>query len=239
MSKTAEAAKRVLTGSVLEPYRAYRSFIGLLGFALPFLVMVWALSIESSISAYYHTRSRNIFVGILCVIGVFLAFYKFSPYRPDQPGPKVHHLVRSGDADTVLGKLAGILAIVVAFVPTTPPPSSPIQPPIIGKAHGFAAALLFICLSLFPLKLFSLSKHQPRVHKWIGRGMLAAIALIFGYTVSPEAFRIMLAPARPVFLLETAAIALFATSWWLKGREPSEPTGEPPATKEHREPATA
>lgn len=55
-----------------------------------------------SISGYYYTPSRNVFVGALVVIGVSLIAIKGSTDRED-----------------VLLNLAGVLAPIVAFVPTT------------------------------------------------------------------------------------------------------------------------
>jgi ABC-type molybdate transport system permease subunit len=58
--------------SVLETHPHYRTAVGVLGVALPpTLVGVWLLvasTVESSISAYYHTSTRDWFVGTLWVI---------------------------------------------------------------------------------------------------------------------------------------------------------------------------
>jgi FtsH-binding integral membrane protein len=60
-----------------------------------------------SISGYYYTPSRNVFVGALVAIGVSLIAIKGSTDRED-----------------ILLNLAGVLAPIVAFVPTSPPPRS-------------------------------------------------------------------------------------------------------------------
>jgi hypothetical protein len=59
---------------------------------------------QSSISAYYYTAVRNVFVAVLCCLGVMLIAYK-----------------GSRDSEDVLLNLAGILAFFVAFVPTILP----------------------------------------------------------------------------------------------------------------------
>ena len=71
-------------------YMTLRKSVGCLGIALPFVLAFglmfdrylalerWQWFVEPSISAYYHTDMRNIFVGILCAIGVFLFSYR--PY---------------------------------------------------------------------------------------------------------------------------------------------------------------
>ena len=59
---------------------------------------------QTSISAYYFTAVHAVFIGAICAIGTLLVVYK-----------------GSNDTEDVLLNLAGILAFVVAFVPTTRP----------------------------------------------------------------------------------------------------------------------
>ncbi|HVK21477.1 MAG TPA: hypothetical protein VM677_08985 [Actinokineospora sp.] len=57
---------------------------------------------QHSISAYYFTAARGVFVGSLCAIGVCLIIHRGST-----------------DAENVLLDYSGFMALVVAFVPTT------------------------------------------------------------------------------------------------------------------------
>jgi hypothetical protein len=59
--------------------------------------------LESSISNYYYTDMRNVFVGSICVIGLFLAACR---------GYDRH--------DAIAGTFAGICAIGLALFPTLP-----------------------------------------------------------------------------------------------------------------------
>jgi hypothetical protein len=59
---------------------------------------------QTSISAYYFTSAHSIFIAALCAIGVMLIVYR-----------------GSNDTEDVLLNLAGILAFVVAMVPTSRP----------------------------------------------------------------------------------------------------------------------
>ena len=59
---------------------------------------------QDSISAYYYTPAHAVFVGALVAIGVCLIAVKGST-----------------DLDDVLLNVAGMLAAIVAFVPTSPP----------------------------------------------------------------------------------------------------------------------
>ena len=59
---------------------------------------------QDSISAYYYTAARNVFVATLCCLGIMLIVYK-----------------GSNDTEDVLLNLAGTLAFFVAFVPSRLP----------------------------------------------------------------------------------------------------------------------
>jgi hypothetical protein len=213
------ASKKVLAGSVLEPNPKYRTAIGVLGVALPPALLVWAMNqgVQSSISAYYYTAGRDWFVGTLWVIGVFLIFYQYRPQRAE-PAKSRFPSIRSGRADAYLGKCAGVAAVLVALLPTTPP-ARPTQPPVIGAAHGVAAFVMFVSLSLFPLLLFSQSSEKARFYKVCGWSMLACLTLIGVYALSPETLRQALVSWHPVLLLEWVLVWVFGYSWFEKGRE--------------------
>jgi hypothetical protein len=93
--------------TALETYRYLRggmpAMLVMLGAAL-LLERVHATCWQTSISAYYFTSAHGVFIGALCAIGTLLIVYK-----------------GSSDTEDVLLNLAGILAFVVAFVPTSRP----------------------------------------------------------------------------------------------------------------------
>ena len=67
--------------SLVFSYLALRKAIGLLGIVFPFVVSLGALvlfqtAIQSSISSYYHTGMRDVFVGTLCAIVFFCSHIK-------------------------------------------------------------------------------------------------------------------------------------------------------------------
>jgi hypothetical protein len=53
-------------------YRALRLLVGIIAFALPIAVPLIASTNLTSISASYYTNSRDIFVGMLFIVGSFL-----------------------------------------------------------------------------------------------------------------------------------------------------------------------
>ncbi len=92
--------------SMVFSYLQLRKSIGLLGCALPFVLALGAIAffqtgLQSSISSYYHTGMQDVFVGILCVIGLFLLSYKGYERK-----------------DAVAGNIASICAVGTALFPT-------------------------------------------------------------------------------------------------------------------------
>lgn len=218
-----EELKSAAKGSVLETHPHYRTAIGVLGVLLPILLIVSSIvrqvAIRNSISAYYHDPStRDWFVGTLWVLGVFLFFYRYRPLHVGAPQTQ-RESIRTGAADAWLGKIAGISAVLVALLPTTDKTSTTAQPAVIGTAHGFFAAILFICLSLFPLVLFSQSRKRGPFYRMIGQSMIVLMLVVAAHAFAPENVREALAGWRPVLLLEALLIWLFGLSWFEKGRE--------------------
>lgn len=95
----------VENSNVLSTYRSLRIGMVILVLMLFVSVFVQAASsgwcLQSSISAYYFTDVHAVFIAVLCSLGVLLVVYKGST-----------------DVEDVLYNFAGILAFVVAMVPT-------------------------------------------------------------------------------------------------------------------------
>jgi hypothetical protein len=91
----------------LDTYRYLRGGIPvmlvMLGAAL-IIERAGATCWQTSISAYYYTSAHAVFIGTICAVGTLLIVYR--GLKP---------------TEDVLLNLAGILAFVVAFVPTTRP----------------------------------------------------------------------------------------------------------------------
>jgi hypothetical protein len=226
--------KRAVEGSVLETHPHYRTAIGVLGVSLPPLLVLSSLlrrqELQGSISAYYFTSARDVFVGILWVIGVFLFFYRYRPRRPELARTQVEP-IKTGAADAWLGKAAGVSAVLVALFPTTPPPASPALPPEIGMVHGVAAAVLFTCLALFPLVLFSQSRVRGHVYRRYGWVMIALVVSVVVYAFAPDSFRESIARWKPVLVLESLLILVFGVSWFDRGLELAATAREDVATE--------
>ncbi len=199
--------------SLVISYLGLRKGVGIIGIGLPFVLVVgkWLLDgpgIQSSISAYYYTVMRDVFVGSLCAIGLFLMSYR---------GYEIW--------DNVAGKFACVFAVGVALFPTTPEATPSPTEQTIGYVHyGFAAALFLVlacfCLVLFrktnPKKPMTRRKVQRNaVYTVCGYTILACIGLlaVHGWLLRET----VLARFDPVFWLETTAILAFGVSWLTKG----------------------
>jgi hypothetical protein len=203
-------------------YLGLRKAIGILGVALPFVlpfgqILLHALGIQSSlhspviansISSYYYTDMRNIFVGSMCAIGVFLMSYRGYDRR-----------------DKRAGRFAFVCAIGVALFPTRPLPMATADETLIGGIHLTFAALLFLTLAyisrfLFtetdPSKTPTRQKQQRNViYRVSGYIILACIALIVVAALPP--IKAMVEQLAPRFWLEAIAIVAFGISWLTKG----------------------
>ncbi|MFE9656012.1 DUF998 domain-containing protein [Micromonospora sp. NPDC006431] len=192
--------------------RHLRLGIGSVGIALPVvlvvghLVVARRLTLLDSLSAYYHTEMRDVFVGSLCAVGVFLIAYRYR--RPDD----------------ALGSVAGVLAIAVALFPTTvgaPAGTTSHSDRTVGVVHQIAAAGLFLLLAVFCLFLFTRpdrvgvppSRSAVRFYRVCGGLILLAITFALASTRLPADLRHTL---KPVLWCETVAVFAFGAAWVAK-----------------------
>ncbi len=194
-------------------YLTLRKAVGIIGFALPFVLAFGKMlsqggGVQSSISGYYYTDMRNIFVGSLCAIGVFLLSCKGYDRR-----------------DKIAGYLACVFAIGVALFPTTPYTGATPLDKLIGKLHWSFAALLFLTFAYFSLRLFTQTApdkmptrrkfQRNTVYRVCGYIILACI--FFLAIVALPSVKALVEQLSPVFWLESLAIIAFGVSWLTKG----------------------
>jgi hypothetical protein len=217
-----ENTNRPPSDPTLISYLTLRKAIGILGIGFPVVLVVGSvtcghcLEIQSSISAYYHTNMRNIFVGILCAIAFFLFAYK--GYE---------------NADAVAGNLGCIFALGVVFFPTsiTDPLTSclpvTIDTGILSNIHFASATGLFLILSYFSIFLFTRKGNNPtkmklkrnKLYHICGYIMLGCIALIAVYSICRSRDGCTgLLKYKPTFFLESIALWAFGISWLTKGK---------------------
>lgn len=198
--------------SLVLSYLGLRKAVGIIGIALPFLLafgkLVWeGPGLQSSISGYYYTGMRNVFVGSVCAIAVFLMTY------------------RGHDKDYVAGVLACVFALGVALFPVAPEVNATRCDRIVGALHLLFAACFFLTLSFFALVLFRKTDptrkptrrkaQRNAVYTVCGSTMLACLALIV--VVKWMSIDSAVKGLAPVFWLESVAIVAFGVCWLTKG----------------------
>jgi hypothetical protein len=211
-------------------YKQLRTAIGLLAFFFPYLLILGGILVcqeppQPSISDYYYCCVRNIFVGMLCSIGVFMFSYR-------------GYLAR----EYWLSKLASVTVIAVAFFPTTPgDPTS--REKLVGAIHLFCAAVFFLILAYMSFFLFTrhgrrmtAQKHvRNLIYRICGLAIFLSVLIIGGVKAAVLLDSTFTAPARYMLFFETIAILAFAISWmvkadgftWLNDRRPGASSRSP------------
>lgn len=191
-------------------YLELRRAVGFIALGLPFAVALPRLitrhALEGSISAYYYTGSRNLFVGGLCSIAMFLLCCRGFDRK-----------------DLIAGVSAAIFALGVAFFPTRPENPTPRQETA-ALIHVASAILLFSTLSVFCLWLFRMTAADVRITREkvqrnsvyttcgiVILGSMAAIGLCWLLHVN-SIFGI-----GPWLIFETTALEAFGVAWLTKG----------------------
>ena len=222
-------------------YMTLRQAVGWIGTLLPIVLLAGhfffsSTSLPGSMSGYYYTNMRNIFVGALCALGVFLAAYD-----------------GYDDVDRWITNIAGFSAIVVAMCPTKPavcaPQAPKCSPPsvtqlstsqqVVGDVHLAFAAITFIALGLMALRFakdgptpdglstmrrvlaglgFGRSggnNHDDVAYRVTGTAILSCVVLAALANLLPGPVK---THWHPLFWFEASAVFFFGISWFVKGR---------------------
>lgn len=201
-------------------YLTLRQMIGWVGLLMPITVRLGAFIFEGisstdSVSAYYYTGMRDVFVSTMVLVGVLLACYR---------SPAWH--------DNLSAIVAGVSAVGVGLFPLEPTFAAEIlhKYPEMGEAKcyinrgllGFHAffVVAFFALSFY-LVYFRFSAFTPqiptqqklmrnKVYKVCGVTMFLAFAAI-GVLVLQE-------KGASIFWPESVAVVAFAVAWLVKGQ---------------------
>jgi hypothetical protein len=187
--------------------------IGIIGIGLPIAIAIGVVattkgaladSFPDSMSGSYFTHMRNVFVGSMCAIGVFLIGYRRSV------------------VDNRMSTLAGIFALLVAMFPTSHAGDGTAdhwQP----RLHTAAAVALLILLGLFCVWRFPMGDARrqflakatsDRIYVGCGIGMalFGGLELLDQFTGIGWSGLIT-----PTYVSESGAVLLFGVAWLLKG----------------------
>jgi hypothetical protein len=208
---------------LIMSYLLMRVLIGVIAVLLPFALILanWIIGhgVQSSVSGYYYTPMRNIFVGSLCAIGVFLISYDGYDL-----------------ADRTITDVAGLCAICIACFPTTPAAPTARQA-LIGELHLTFACTAFVLLSLMAFRFAKRQPTPPGLTWW------RRVEYAFGFTGPGDSqalawervvyrvsggmiltcviliYPLSTAAAHSLLVLETIMLVAFGLSWFVKGRK--------------------
>lgn len=215
----------------------FRTFIGVLGIAFPFVLLFGRMLFEGwgildSISDYYYSVAmRNVFVAGLVALAILLICYHYAP------------------VDDLASTAAGICAIGVALFPTAPAIGATPRQSGVGGLHYAFAATFFVILAYFALFLFTkpaapFAKPLAHISRMLLRRPATLVAtpnavqlthrkrqrnqvyMVCGSTIVACILLLLLLrlpgvpqfqSLHPVFWLETLAICAFGFGWIVKG----------------------
>lgn len=213
----------------LRSYLFMRTLIGIIGVALPIVLLLvdgFLFRAEKpargSLSAYYHSGMRDVFVGSLCATAVFLVAYK----------------VFERQAENLLSIVAGIAALGVALFSTGRPEDAdlamtPLQErlgeTVVTRVH-FGCAMAFIGCLVVVSYFFGrregdrgqrrddhVARRSPafwrRFHWVCAAGICVAVAFIVVTKVAGwlDDYSLLIG--------EAVAVFVFGLSWLAKGLE--------------------
>ncbi len=226
---SARSLGQVRHDSILHSYLTLRSGVGILGTALPLLLLAgdWLfvtgnMSARGSLSAYYYSGMRDIFVGILFAIAPLLITYKLF----------------ERNRDNTLSIVAGIFALGVAVFPTGRPSGStasltPLQDRLgegrVEIFHYVFAATFIVCLMIisqgFADREADREQHRhgydarfsPRFWCWFHRLANVAIVAAVAFIVITQILDVFGGYA--LLIGESVICIAFGASWLMKGME--------------------
>lgn len=204
--------------SFIVSYLTLRKLIGILGMLLPFACLVGGGLLQNarildSVSAYYHSNMRDILVGLLVGVSLFLLTYKGYERR-----------------DMLIAIVSGIAGLGIAIFPceSRVEPSSAVgmfqlTPPIAGYLHYGSSILFFVLLGINSYFLFTLGdKENWTKRKSIRNGIYRACGLVIFASLLTLAILTIILGDKLVatvwtFVFETVMLLAFGISWLVKG----------------------
>jgi hypothetical protein len=205
------------TRTLVVSYLSIRRGIGMIGFALPLILgpigwLFFGIEIQDNMSSYYHTALRDVFVGALCAIGIFLYCYEGYDW-----------------IESWTGNLGCISALGVALFPLDPNSDPLYQRSIVGYLHTFFGGAFFLTLAFYSLYHFprrpdpnaeisSRDAERNFVYRSSGIVILLSMLMMGAYLFAiPPELKAICNDYNLLFWLEWIAVWAFASAWLTKG----------------------
>jgi hypothetical protein len=207
----------------LQSWFLMRLVVGVLGVLMPFLLIAGDAILfpggpvpRGSLSSYYHSGVRDVFVSTLCVIGLFLVTY----------------MALHWNWDNVITLGAGAAAITVALLPTNVgrgATETPLQQKfgedLVAHVHFVSAGLFVVLLALMSFRFGRREDEAGRNRQWrivhwaCGIVMLTAIGVL---ALAEWAGVHSIAGLSVLLIVEVVDTLAFGVSWLVKGGELSQ-----------------
>jgi len=128
-------------------YLGIRRAIGVSGLLLPVILgpvgwLIFGIEIQDNMSSYYHTPLRDVFVGTLCAIGIFLYCYR-----------------GYGWIENWTANIGCAAALGVALFPLDYASNPLHQTSVVGYLHTISGGTFFLTLAFYSLYHFP-SRHE-------------------------------------------------------------------------------
>ena len=206
------------THTLVVSYLGVRRAIGAIGLLLPIALgpvgwLVFGIEIQDNMSSYYHTVLRDVFVGAMCAIGIFLFCYRGYDW------------IESWTAN--FGCLS---ALGVALFPLDANSDPLHQRSVVGYLHSVSGGAFFLTLAFYSLYHFPSSKAEKHevapneaqrnfIYRTSGVVILLSMTAMGSYLFFiPEQWKLLFNDYNFLFWMEWVAVWSFAAAWLTKGR---------------------
>lgn len=206
--------------NLIFSYLLLRRLIGIFAFLLPPACLLLGylfsqLPLQQSLSYYYYTNVRDLFIGTLICVAVFLITYKCYS--------RLDHIITT---------ICGIACLGVAFFPSysikesvEPVGIFHLIPVVSNKVHFACAALFFILLAFNSLFLFTRTSKTKAATKYkrsrnriyIGCGITILVSLVTMLVIFLAVADDIIIKYKIIFIVETIMLVSFGISWLVKG----------------------
>lgn len=201
----------------LRAYLLMRLVVGMVGILLPLVLFIGDILVlegspgaRGSISAYYHSGMRDVFVAGLSVIGVFLITYRVAEH------PLTNRITT----------IAGVACIGVAFFPTTGLPGytpTPLQEyfgiSVTRTVHFICAATFILLLAAISVRFGREAQTKERGSPWAPYHYACAVVIVVACAYIAVTKLSGVGDEYSLLIGETAAVLAFGASWLSKGLE--------------------
>ena len=204
--------------TLVVSYLGVRRAIGAIGLLLPVVLgpagwLAFGIEIQDNMSSYYHTSLRDVFVGAMCAIGVFLFCYRGYDW-----------------IERWTGYFGCLSALGVALFPLDANSDPLHQRSVTGYLHTVSGGAFFLTLAFYSLYHFPSSeavKHEVAPHEAHRNFIYRTSGIVILLSLVGMGAHLFLLPGEMkrrlndynfLFWGEWVAVWAFAAAWLTKGR---------------------